>query len=127
MVRAVERNIRLEMWFSPRLLGVLVLTKVLPTKGLSTPKDGIVIPNNASLNELIENDPASLVNLFIGTTNGGHSFPGATLPHGMIKVGLDTDSPGNVSTSIHFSTSRRISRALKHATSFFSLSHSGGC
>ncbi|KIP07755.1 glycoside hydrolase family 92 protein [Phlebiopsis gigantea 11061_1 CR5-6] len=40
-------------------------------------------------------DPASLVNLFIGTTNGGHSFPGATLPHGMVKAGMDTDSPGN--------------------------------
>jgi putative alpha-1,2-mannosidase len=41
-------------------------------------------------------DPASLVNLFIGTTNGGHVFPGATLPHGMVKVGMDTDSPENV-------------------------------
>lgn len=62
-------------------------------------------------------DPASLVNLFIGTRNGGHTFPGnghpygyvrwnlftlldisgATLPHGMVKVGMDTNSPGNVS------------------------------
>ncbi|KAF5373213.1 hypothetical protein D9757_010545 [Collybiopsis confluens] len=40
-------------------------------------------------------DPASLVLPFIGTTNGGHVFPGATLPHGMAKVGMDTDSPGN--------------------------------
>ncbi|KAI8996644.1 glycoside hydrolase family 92 protein [Trametes punicea] len=40
-------------------------------------------------------DAASHVNLFIGTTNGGHTFPGATLPHGMVKVGMDTDSPGN--------------------------------
>ncbi|TFK55634.1 glycoside hydrolase family 92 protein [Heliocybe sulcata] len=40
-------------------------------------------------------DPASLVNLFIGTANGGHVFPGANLPHGMVKVGMDTDSPGN--------------------------------
>ncbi|KAI0062314.1 glycoside hydrolase family 92 protein [Artomyces pyxidatus] len=40
-------------------------------------------------------DPASFVNMFIGTTNGGHVFPGATLPHGMVKVGMDTDSPGN--------------------------------
>ncbi|KAF5349763.1 hypothetical protein D9758_010174 [Tetrapyrgos nigripes] len=40
-------------------------------------------------------DPASLVVPFIGTTNGGHVFPGATLPHGMVKVGMDTDSPGN--------------------------------
>lgn len=62
-------------------------------------------------------DPASFVLPFIGTTNGGHVFPGmdtpsntftiiyispppylgATLPQGMVKVGMDTDSPGNVS------------------------------
>ncbi|KAL4242836.1 Peptide-N(4)-(N-acetyl-beta-glucosaminyl)asparagine amidase [Abortiporus biennis] len=40
-------------------------------------------------------DVTSLVNLFVGTTNGGHTFPGATLPHGMVKAGVDTDSPGN--------------------------------
>ncbi|KAH8104834.1 glycoside hydrolase family 92 protein [Cristinia sonorae] len=40
-------------------------------------------------------DPASLVNLFIGVINGGHVFPGPTLPHGMAKPGMDTDSPGN--------------------------------
>ena len=41
-------------------------------------------------------DVTNLVNVFIGTTNGGHVFPGATLPHGMVKAGMDTDSPGNV-------------------------------
>lgn len=30
-------------------------------------------------------DPASLVNPFIGTTNGGNVFPGATLPFGMVS------------------------------------------
>ncbi|KAF7966871.1 hypothetical protein HWV62_36683 [Athelia sp. TMB] len=40
-------------------------------------------------------DVLNYVNLFIGTTNGGHVFPGATLPHGLAKVGMDTDSPGN--------------------------------
>ncbi|KAF5364126.1 hypothetical protein D9756_000963 [Leucocoprinus leucothites] len=40
-------------------------------------------------------DPASLVIPFIGTINGGHVFPGATLPHGMVKAGMDTDAPGN--------------------------------
>ncbi|OBZ76796.1 hypothetical protein A0H81_02961 [Grifola frondosa] len=40
-------------------------------------------------------DPASHVNLFIGTTGAGHAFPGATLPHGMVKAGMDTDSPNN--------------------------------
>jgi hypothetical protein len=41
-------------------------------------------------------DVTDMVNVFIGTTEGGHVFPGATLPHGMVKVGMDTDSPGNV-------------------------------
>ncbi|KAJ7624866.1 glycoside hydrolase family 92 protein [Roridomyces roridus] len=36
-------------------------------------------------------DPLSHVNLFIGTLNGGNVFPGATVPHGMVKVGMDTD------------------------------------
>ncbi|PBK91992.1 glycoside hydrolase family 92 protein [Armillaria gallica] len=42
-------------------------------------------------------DPLQYVNLF--TVNGGHSFPGATIPHGMVKVGMDTDSPGNLHQS----------------------------
>ncbi|KAI0055360.1 glycoside hydrolase family 92 protein [Artomyces pyxidatus] len=46
-------------------------------------------------NALAAADPASFVNLFVGTTDGGHVFPGVTLPHGMVKVGMDTDSPGN--------------------------------
>ncbi|KAN0133100.1 Glycosyl hydrolase family 92 domain containing protein [Lactarius tabidus] len=40
-------------------------------------------------------DPSAFVNPFIGTTDGGHVFPGATVPHGMVKVGMDIDSPGN--------------------------------
>ncbi|KAH8104929.1 glycoside hydrolase family 92 protein [Phellopilus nigrolimitatus] len=40
-------------------------------------------------------DLTDLVNVFIGTTGGGHVFPGATLPHGMVKAGMDTDSPNN--------------------------------
>ncbi|KAF5320469.1 hypothetical protein D9611_010776 [Ephemerocybe angulata] len=42
----------------------------------------------------VEN-PSKYVNPFIGTVNVGHVFPGATLPHGMVKAGMDTDSPGN--------------------------------
>jgi predicted alpha-1,2-mannosidase len=30
-------------------------------------------------------DPASLVNPFVGTTNGGNVFPGATVPFGMVQ------------------------------------------
>lgn len=82
---------------------------VLPS---STASSLAVSPTQSST---LVTHPASLVNLFVGTTNGGHVFPGecsrqlkspscvtisgflgATLPHGMVKVGMDTDSPGNV-------------------------------
>ncbi|KAF9059872.1 glycoside hydrolase family 92 protein [Rhodocollybia butyracea] len=45
--------------------------------------------------EIFIQNPAEYVLPFIGTTNGGHVFPGATLPHGMVKAGLDTNSPDN--------------------------------
>ncbi|KAJ7438621.1 alpha-1,2-mannosidase, putative subfamily [Mycena galericulata] len=37
-------------------------------------------------------DPARWVNPFIGTKNGGHVFPGATLPWGAVKAGPDSRS-----------------------------------
>ncbi len=68
-------------------------------------------------------DPLQYVNLFICTVNWVHTFPGsfqkkcvhagelnrhqtgATVPHGMVPVGMDTDSPGNVG---HFIFSHQI-------------------
>ncbi|HEY3775967.1 MAG TPA: lectin [Solirubrobacteraceae bacterium] len=37
-------------------------------------------------------DPTTLVNPFIGTTNGGDTFPGADMPFGMIQWSPDTPS-----------------------------------
>ncbi|KAG6909314.1 hypothetical protein DXG01_001113 [Tephrocybe rancida] len=51
--------------------------------------------NTISSSSATITDPASYVLPFIGTTGGGHVFPGATIPHGMVKAGMDTDSPGN--------------------------------
>src|SRR2546430_1969237 len=34
-------------------------------------------------------DVLEYVNLFIGTVNGGHAFPGASLPYGMAKASPD--------------------------------------
>ncbi|KAI0081607.1 glycoside hydrolase family 92 protein [Panus rudis PR-1116 ss-1] len=62
---------------------------LIGVKGAATPASSAV----SSASDAHIKDPASLVNLFIGTTKGGHVFPGATLPHGMVKAGLDTDSP----------------------------------
>ena len=39
-------------------------------------------------------DYASLVNPFIGTTNGGNTFPGAVVPWGMVSVSPHSDKPG---------------------------------
>jgi putative alpha-1,2-mannosidase len=45
-------------------------------------------------------DLLSLVDPLIGTANGGHVFPGATLPFGMAKAGADV----NVENQGGFST-----------------------
>ncbi|KAJ7490960.1 alpha-1,2-mannosidase, putative subfamily [Mycena latifolia] len=55
-----------------------------------------VIVLSASLFTLVAaQDPAQFVNPFIGTTNGGHAFPGATLPWGSVKAGADSRSGDN--------------------------------
>lgn len=46
---------------------------------------------------LCAQDNASHVNLFIGTQNMGHTFPGACVPHGFVQLSPDTDTiPHNV-------------------------------
>jgi predicted alpha-1,2-mannosidase len=37
-------------------------------------------------------DPASVVNPFLGTSNGGNTFPGADVPFGMVQWSPDTNS-----------------------------------
>ncbi|OSC99282.1 glycoside hydrolase family 92 protein [Trametes coccinea BRFM310] len=71
-----------------------VIAADVSTSGLSTSATASATGQVTPLSMFIP-DAASRVNLFIGTTNGGHTFPGATIPHGMVKVGMDTDSPGN--------------------------------
>ena len=40
-------------------------------------------------------DPAQYVNPFIGTTNGGHVFAGASRPFGSVKAVADTSGGDN--------------------------------
>jgi predicted alpha-1,2-mannosidase len=40
-------------------------------------------------------DPASNVNPFIGTGGAGHTYPGATLPYGMVQLSPDTRIDGS--------------------------------
>ncbi|CAG8555181.1 3196_t:CDS:10, partial [Acaulospora morrowiae] len=48
-------------------------------------------PSLESTDELLNLNLTNFVDLRIGTDNEGHIFPGACLPFGMVKVGLDTD------------------------------------
>jgi predicted alpha-1,2-mannosidase len=48
-------------------------------------------PAEGSRTEATVSDPASLVDPFIGTANGGHDFPGADTPFGMVQWSPDTN------------------------------------
>ena len=43
---------------------------------------------------IAENDNTIFVNTFIGTGGHGHTFPGATMPHGMVQLSPDTRTLG---------------------------------
>jgi predicted alpha-1,2-mannosidase len=49
-------------------------------------------PPGATASSALMTDPASLVNPFIGTTNQGNDFPGASAPFGMVQWSPDTSS-----------------------------------
>lgn len=54
----------------------------------------------------IEIDPISFVDPFIGTGFHGHTFPGPTLPYGMVQLSPDTRLPGwDASSGYHYSDS----------------------
>ncbi|NRB51602.1 MAG: glycoside hydrolase family 92 protein [Saprospiraceae bacterium] len=54
----------------------------------------------------IELDPLSYVDPFIGTGFHGHTFPGSTLPYGMVQLSPDTRLPGwDASSGYHYSDS----------------------
>jgi putative alpha-1,2-mannosidase len=51
-------------------------------------------------------DPVGLVNLFMGTGGHGHTFPGATLPFGMVQLSPDTRINGwDACSGYHYSDS----------------------
>ena len=54
----------------------------------------------------IKVDPISFVDPFIGTGFHGHTFPGPTLPYGMVQLSPDTRLPGwDASSGYHYSDS----------------------
>lgn len=66
---------------------------------------GCLMFSSCSLNKSI-NDYSSYVNPFIGTGGHGHTFPGATMPHGMIQPSPDTRIDGwDACSGYHYSDS----------------------
>ncbi len=46
------------------------------------------------INLFAQNEYTNYVNLFIGTGGHGHTFPGVSLPHGLVQLSPDTDIEG---------------------------------
>ena len=49
---------------------------------------------NINTNLLAQKNYAQYVNPFIGTGGHGHTYPGATVPHGMVQLSPDTRLEG---------------------------------
>jgi predicted alpha-1,2-mannosidase len=69
----------------------LVCSIVLPAPAAQAAA-GSQSPPAGTASSALVTDPASLVNPFIGTTNGGDDFPGADVPFGMVQWSPDTPS-----------------------------------
>lgn len=67
-----------------------LLAAVLLAGGLSGPAGSAV----AAGAPVVADDPAALVNPFVGTQNFGNTFPGASAPFGMVQVSPDTGGQG---------------------------------
>ncbi len=60
-------------------------------------------------------DPSALVNVFIGTGGHGHTFPGATVPFGMVQLSPDTRMEGwDACSGYHFTDSTIIGFSHTH-------------
>jgi predicted alpha-1,2-mannosidase len=76
-------SLRIRGNFTVRATGALACTALLSAALLQSGATGIA---------RAASDPAALVNPFIGTTNGGDTFPGADAPFGMVQWSPDTTS-----------------------------------
>jgi predicted alpha-1,2-mannosidase len=70
---------------------------------------------NQAKDELSAFDPLPYVNPFIGTGDQGHTFPGATLPFGMVQLSPDTGIGGwERCSGYHYSDSTIFGFSHKH-------------
>ena len=75
----------------PRAAARSLLVGALAIAGLSVPH-GVASAVASAVVPAAVTDPASLVNPFIGTSNGANDFPGADSPFGMVQWSPDTSS-----------------------------------
>jgi predicted alpha-1,2-mannosidase len=68
------------------------MTKHLLRNGWMAASLGCLLPLSAQSQDAI--DPLDYVNTFIGTGGHGHTFPGATVPNGMVQLSPDTRLAG---------------------------------
>ena len=89
----------------PRFFFVASFTALMLTIFVFSPAYAIALKTNAmnglaAMKPALVSDPASLVNPFVQTDNGGNDFPGADMPFGMVQWSPDTNnrsSGGNYS------------------------------
>lgn len=100
-------------------IGTLVLTTALAACGRSQVPTGFGAANATNLA-----DPATLVNPFVGTQTGatdfgtgggaGNTFPGATLPFGMVQFSPDTSFSDNFGGGYSYADTRLKGFSLTH-------------
>lgn len=67
--------------------------------------------------EITVSDPVSLVNPFIGTGEHGHTYPGASVPYGMVQPGPDTRTEGwDACSGYHYSDGTILGFSQTHLT-----------
>ncbi|KAI0097241.1 alpha-1,2-mannosidase-like protein [Nemania sp. FL0031] len=71
----------------------LLIWALLPIESFNPPRR-LLLGIATTLRGESNNDILQFVDPLIGTVNGGHVFPGATLPYGMAKPGADTNNWG---------------------------------
>ena len=80
----------------------------------------ILLFSQCNIDQTIQEDPLTYVDPFIGTGFHGHTFPGATLPFGMVQLSPDTHLDGwDASSGYHYDDT------LIHAFSHTHLSGTG--
>ncbi|KAI1132872.1 alpha-1,2-mannosidase-like protein [Nemania abortiva] len=72
---------------------LLLIWALLPIESFNPPRK-LLLGVATTLRGEPSNDILQFVDPLIGTVNGGHVFPGATLPYGMAKPGADTNNWG---------------------------------